>query len=154
MGMYPSWKFAITNNRKALSSQPLLISEHGIHADDLHAAVVADWTGIEADGKSASETGSVRRADLRPGSPPAGHTSCGNSPSHSVGHPLFISRSLAPDLACCILACASTKEIMSFESAVNRKAIDIGKLSIEMTTAAGSGASFDGSVTGFTSSPC
>jgi len=29
-GMYPSWKFAITNNRKALSSQPLLISEHGI----------------------------------------------------------------------------------------------------------------------------
>src|SRR5213080_2989094 len=28
---------------------------------------------------------------------------------------------------------------MSFESAVNRKAIDIGKLSIEMTTAAGSG---------------
>ena len=28
---------------------------------------------------------------------------------------------------------------MSFESAVNRKAIDIGKLSVEMTTAAGSG---------------
>src|SRR5438045_3798831 len=28
---------------------------------------------------------------------------------------------------------------MSFQSAINRKAIDIGKLSIEMTTAAGSG---------------
>src|SRR5437016_14595905 len=28
---------------------------------------------------------------------------------------------------------------MSFESAVNRKAIEIGKLSVEMTTAAGSG---------------
>src|SRR5205085_11240358 len=28
---------------------------------------------------------------------------------------------------------------MSFQSAVNRKAIDIGKLSVEMTTAAGSG---------------
>src|SRR2546430_7561542 len=28
---------------------------------------------------------------------------------------------------------------MSFESAVNRKAIDIGKLSVEMTTSAGSG---------------
>src|SRR4051812_35319325 len=28
---------------------------------------------------------------------------------------------------------------MSFESAVNRKAVDIGKLSVEMTTAAGSG---------------
>src|SRR6476469_4406258 len=28
---------------------------------------------------------------------------------------------------------------MSFESAVNRKAIDIGKLSVEMNTAAGSG---------------
>src|SRR6185369_733537 len=28
---------------------------------------------------------------------------------------------------------------MSFEAAVNRKAIDLGKLSVEMTTAAGSG---------------
>src|ERR1700709_599063 len=28
---------------------------------------------------------------------------------------------------------------MSFESAVNKKAIDIGKLSVEMTTSAGSG---------------
>ena len=28
---------------------------------------------------------------------------------------------------------------MSFQSAVNRKAIDIGKLSVEMTTSAGSG---------------
>src|SRR6202035_3050114 len=30
-------------------------------------------------------------------------------------------------------------EVMSFEAAVNRKAIDIGKLSVEITTAAGSG---------------
>ena len=28
---------------------------------------------------------------------------------------------------------------MSFEDAVNRKAIDLGKLSVEMTTAAGAG---------------
>ena len=31
------------------------------------------------------------------------------------------------------------ESVMSFETAVNRKAIDIGKLAVEMTTAAGSG---------------